>query len=34
MPSRITIFRIVAVAILLLTGVELIACEVVVPGDL
>lgn len=29
MPSRLTIFRIAAVIILLLTGVELIACEVV-----
>ena len=28
MPSRITIFRVAAVIILLLTGVELIACEV------
>ena len=32
MPSRATIFRIAAVIILLLTGVELIACEVVSPG--
>ncbi len=29
MPSRVTTFRIVAVVILLLTGVELIACEIV-----
>ena len=32
MPSRLTIFRIAAVIILLLTGVELIACEVVSPA--
>lgn len=32
MPSRLTIFRIAAVIILLLTGVELIACEVVFPA--
>lgn len=32
MPSRVTIFRIAAVIILLLTGVELIACEVVFPA--
>ena len=32
MPSRLTIFRISAVIILLLTGVELIACEVVSPA--
>ncbi|MBI4905174.1 MAG: hypothetical protein HY820_16180 [Acidobacteria bacterium] len=31
MPSRITIFRTVAVAVLLLTGVELFACEMVSP---
>ncbi len=28
MPSRVTIFRVAAVIILLLAGVELIACEV------
>jgi len=28
MPSRVTIFKIAAVAILLLTGVDLVACEV------
>lgn len=28
MPSRVTIFRIAAVIILLLTGMELVACEV------
>jgi hypothetical protein len=28
MPSRVTIFKIAAVAILLLTGFELVACEV------
>ena len=32
MPSRLTIFRIAAAIILLLTGVELIACEVVSPA--
>ena len=32
MPSRLTIFRFSAVIILLLTGVELIACEVVSPA--
>ena len=32
MPSRLTIFRIAAVIILLLTGVELIACEVFSPA--
>lgn len=31
MSSRVTIFRIAAIAILLLTGVELIACEVISP---
>jgi hypothetical protein len=31
MPSRLTIFRMAAVIILLLTGMELIACEVVSP---
>ncbi len=31
MPSRITVFRAIAVAILLLTGVELIACELMSP---
>lgn len=31
MPSRLMIFRISAVIILLLTGVELITCEVVSP---
>ena len=33
MPSRLTIFRIAAVIILLLTGVELIACEVFSPAS-
>lgn len=32
MSSRLTIFRIAAVIILLLTGVELIACEVFSPA--
>ena len=32
MPSRVTIFRIAAIAILLLTGGELIACEVLSPS--
>jgi hypothetical protein len=32
MSSRVTIFRIAAVFILLLTGVELIACEVISPA--
>lgn len=32
MPSRITIFRIAAVTILLLTGLELVACEVFSPS--
>lgn len=32
MPSRATIFRIAAIAILLLTGGELIACEVLSPS--
>lgn len=32
MPSRVTIFRIAAVAILLLTGLELVACEVFSPA--
>ncbi len=32
MPSRISVFRTVAVAILLLTGVELFACELVSPA--
>lgn len=32
MPSRLTIFRIAAVIILLLTGMELIACEVFSPA--
>lgn len=31
MPSRVTIFRVAAVVMLLLTGVELIACEVLCP---
>lgn len=31
MPSRVTIFRVAAVVMLLLTGVELIACEVLSP---
>ncbi len=31
MPSRITIFRIVTVFILLLTGVEMVACELISP---
>ena len=33
MPSRATIFPIVAIGILLLTGVELIACEVFSPAS-
>lgn len=32
MPSRITIFRIAAVTILFLTGMELVACEVFSPA--
>ena len=32
MPSRLTIFRIAAVVILLLTGLELVACEVFSPA--
>lgn len=32
MPSRVTIFRIAAVVLLLLTGGELIACEVLSPA--
>jgi len=32
MPSRITVFRAIAVAVLLLTGVEMVACELVSPG--
>ena len=32
MPSRVTIFRTAAVIILLLTGVELIACKVFSPA--
>lgn len=32
MPSRISAFRTVAVAILLLTGVELFACELISPA--
>ncbi len=32
MPSRITVFRAIAVAILLLTGVELFACELISPA--
>lgn len=32
MPSRISVFRTVAVAILLLTGVELFACEMISPA--
>ena len=32
MPSRVTIFRIAAVTILLLTGAELVACEVFSPA--
>jgi hypothetical protein len=31
MQSRLTVFRIAAVIILLITGVELVACEVVSP---
>jgi hypothetical protein len=33
MPSRITVFRAIAVAILLLTGVELVACELMSPAS-
>ena len=33
MLSRITVFRAIAVAILLLTGVELIACELMSPAS-
>ena len=33
MASRLTIFRIAAVMILLLTGMELIACELVSPSS-
>lgn len=32
MPSRVTIFRIGAIVMLLLTGIELVACEVVSPA--
>jgi hypothetical protein len=32
MPSRVTLFRIAAVVILLLTGLELVACEVFSPA--
>jgi hypothetical protein len=32
MPSRVTIFRIAAITILLLTGLELVACEVFSPA--
>ena len=32
MPARVTVFRVAAVIILLLTGVELIACEVLSPA--
>ena len=33
MPSRTTIFRIAAIAILLLTGLELVACEAFSPSS-